>query len=94
MDMTTNAVLLPMMRSVCPSCSSSMMILSPPVWLTCLVACLLSGSLRLSAYLSVLLPVSLSFSLSPRYFVPQSLCLSEAEEVQCNCLVFAINYPP
>ncbi len=92
MDMTTNVVLLPMMRSVCPSCSISMMILSPPVWLTCLVvAC---GSLRLSAYLSVLLRVSLSFSSSPCYFVPQSLCLSEAEEVQCNSLAFAINYPP
>lgn len=40
MDMTPNAVLLPMMRSVCPPCSISMMILSPPVWLTCLVVCL------------------------------------------------------
>lgn len=37
MDMTTNAVLRPMMCSVCPSCSVSMMILSPPVWLSCLV---------------------------------------------------------
>lgn len=39
MDMTTNAVLLPMMLCVCPSCSVSVMILSPPVWLTCLVVC-------------------------------------------------------
>lgn len=39
-------------------------------------------------YLSVLFQVTLSFSLSPCYFVLQSLWLSEAEEVQSNSLVF------
>ena len=61
----------------------SLMSLSQPVWRVKLSAC---GSLRPCAYLSVLMRGSLTFSLSPCYFVPRPLLLSEVEEAQCNSL--------
>lgn len=73
MDMTTEPVLLPMMRSVCPSSSISMMILSPPVWLTCLVVCL---------------PIVVSVCLSICFYC-ESVCLSARPRVILHLSLYA-----
>lgn len=65
-------------------CSTSLIILSWPVWLTCLVCCLwMADSDCLSVYLIV---SQFVFQLVHMLFCVLSVCLSEAEEELFTCV--------